>query len=202
MTLTEPDPISTPSTRNVRVLCGIPALAAELGMGLKPFGWHIQPDADITLIIDGPWGIALQFLLQQAADHKPGSKAIVLSDNPCPEYWEDLWDFGLCALLVNGHNLPDIIKALERAQKGETFRQIPGHESPLSRGERKLLCGAAMSLENQEIANQQNLKLGTVKNGLTRVFEKLGLKNRVQATLYYWGLWHLLEPHPLRSGQV
>lgn len=71
--------------------------------------------------------------------------------------------------------------------------------SPLTLGERKLLQAAAMGLENKQIATEQGLSLGTVKNGLTRIFGKLGLESRVQAALYYWGLWHLLKPHPSRS---
>ncbi len=97
--------------------------------------------------------------------------------------------------------MADIAKALERAHAGETFQQIPRHQSPLTPGERKLLRAAAMGLENKQIATEQALSLGTVKNGLTRVFEKLGLESRVQAALYYWGLWHLLKPHPSRAGK-
>lgn len=76
---------------------------------------------------------------------------------------------------------------------------MPRHDSPLTLGERKLLQAAAIGMNNKRIADEQNLCVGTVKNGLNRVFEKLGLNSRTEAALYYWGLWQWLEPHPSRE---
>jgi len=174
-------------------MCGVSALTDQIESALSTFGWVRHPEASLTLVVDGPWGFALRSLQNSAPDC-----AVVVSDNPCPEYWEDLWDFDPCALLVGGHNLPDIVKALTRVQAGEVFRQMPHHDSPLTVGERQLLRAAASGLENKQVACEQQLSVGTVKNGLNRVFEKLGLKNRTQAALYYWGLWQWLEPHPSR----
>ena len=180
--------------QSFRVQCGIPALAAELVSTLEPLGWVMDEAADLTLMIDGPWGSAMHLL-----QIHPACQMVLLTDNPCAEYWEDLWDFTPRALLVGGHSVPDIAKALARAQAGETFRQVPRHDSPLTTGERKLLQAAAIGLENKRIAAEQKLCLGTVKNGLNRVFEKLGLNSRTEAALYYWGLWQWLGPHPSRD---
>ena len=176
------------------VQCAIPALAAELTGTLEPLGWMMDEAADLQLVIDGPWGSALHLLQTQ-----PARQIVLLTDNPCAEYWDDLWEFGPRALLVGGHSVPDIARALARAQAGEVFRQVPAHDSLLTLGERKLLQAAAMGLENKQIASEQKLCLGTVKNGLNHVFEKLGLRNRTEAALYYWGLWQWLGPHPSRE---
>lgn len=182
--------VSQTTALPVRVLCvqcAIPSLADELGSGLELLGWTLEPGAELTLLIDGPWGTALQHLLEH-----PTENLVVLTDNPCPEYWEDLWSLSPRALLVGGHSVADIDKALARAQAGETFQQVPRHHSPLTVCERRLLRLAATGLDNKDIANALGVKVGTVKNGLNRVFEKLHLNNRTQAALYYWGLWHLL----------
>ncbi|WP_424950967.1 hypothetical protein [Deinococcus sp.] len=132
-----------------RMECAIAALTAEVGGNLEPLGWSMDEVADLALVIDGPWGSALHLLLAQ-----PAQQMVLLTDNPCPEYWEDLWDFAPRALLVGGHSVADIAKALARAEAGETFRQVPRHHSPLTVGERKLLQAAAIGLENKKIAAQ------------------------------------------------
>ncbi|GAA5533985.1 helix-turn-helix domain-containing protein [Deinococcus aluminii] len=124
------------------------------------------------------------------------------TDNPCPEYWEDLWAFWLCGLLAGGHSVEDLAGALRRAQSGESFRRTPQQESPLTCVERRLLRYSAVGWENRRIAQELDLNEGTVRNGLSRVFQKLGFENRTQLALYYWGLWHLLDRQPLKEKKL
>ena len=180
-----------------QIRCGIPALAQGIVQGLKPFGWQPNQHAGISLLIDGPWGFALKSLEQ-----KTTSKWVIVTDNPCPEYTEDLWSYEPNALLVGAHSAEEIVNALERTVLGEFFRCTPLYESPLSSLERKLLRYSAKGWENQRIAQTLNLKVGTVRNGLSRVFQKLGFENRAEIALYYWGLWHLLENNPVNQQNL
>lgn len=59
-----------------------------------------------------------------------------------------------------------------------------------------MLRYSAQGWENRRIAQELDLNEGTVRNGLSRVFQKLGFDNRTQVALYYWGLWHLLNHQP------
>lgn len=70
------------------------------------------------------------------------------------------------------------------AASGEFFRRTPQHDSPLTCIECRLLRYSAQGWENRRIAQELTLSEGTVRNGLCRVFEKLGFENRTQATLY------------------
>ena len=176
-----------------RLHCGLPALADELGAGLEGYGWESQALAKLTLLIDNPSGLALQLLEGGCPSH-----TVVVTDSPCPEYWEELWSLRPRALLAGGHRIPEVADALDRAQAGGHFRHVPHHASPLTEAERKLLRHGAVGWDNKRIAHACKLTEGTVKNGLNRVFQKLGLKNRTELALYYWGLWHLLEAHPSR----
>lgn len=178
--------------RRYRLHCALKALGDELSASLKQQGWHVEEAADLTLVIDGPWGVALQALANDTAEN-----TVVVTDNPCPEYWEDLRELQPRVLLVGGHNIPEVAEALERAQAGEHFQRLPCHDSPLTCTERMLLRYSAMGWENKRIAREFNLTEGTVKNGLNRVFHKLDFDNRTQLALYYWGLWHLLETRPM-----
>lgn len=53
----------------------------------------------------------------------------------------------------------------------------------LSKREREVLEAVCKGLSNKEIASRLSLSEGTVKNHLTRVFEKLGVEDRTQAAL-------------------
>jgi len=178
--------------RSYRLHCGLPALAAEIVRRLQGFGWEARDRAPLGLLIDAPWGVALQRLAQVDP-----SEWVVVTDNPCPEYWEDLWSFWPRSLLAGGHSTEHLADALGRAASGEFFRHTPQHDSPLTCMERRLLRYSAQGWENRRIAQELTLSEGTVRNGLSRVFEKLGFENRTQAVLYYWGLWHLLDPNPM-----
>jgi DNA-binding NarL/FixJ family response regulator len=155
---------------------------------LHPFGWEVNTQAPIGLLIDGPWGIALQELIG-----KSSREWVIVTDNPCPEYWEDLWDYSPRGLLAGGHCVEELANALSQASAGESFRRTPFHNRSLTYIERRLMHYSAQGWENRRIALKLNLNEGTVRNGLSRVFHKLGFENRTQMALYYWGLWHLLD---------
>ncbi|WP_344870168.1 response regulator transcription factor [Deinococcus aetherius] len=96
------------------------------------------------------------------------------------------------ALLSGGHTIEDLASALSRAAC-ESFRHTPRHDSPLTPIERLLLRHSAQGWDTRRIARELTLSEGTIRNSLSRIFKKLGLDNRAQATLYYWGLWHMLD---------
>lgn len=149
------------------------------------------------LLIDGPWDVALPVLEQGNP-----SEWVVVTDNSCGEYWEDLWISRPRGLLAGGHSVEELANALFRAQSGESFQRTPQHDSPLTCIERRLLRLSAQGWENRRIAQELDLNEGTVRNGLSRVFQKLGFENRTQVALYYWGLWHLLDSQPLNGGKL
>ena len=155
-------------------------IIAREGKALSDFG-------RLLIIIDRPSGFALKCLSDTWLEN-----AVVFTNNPCPEYWEDLWDLKPQVLLVGNHDASEFVSALTRADKGEHFRRTPRHESELTLRERDVLRLCATGLANKEIAAQLNLAQSTVKNKLSSAFSKLGLVGREQAMLYYWGLWHWL----------
>jgi DNA-binding NarL/FixJ family response regulator len=118
---------------------------------------------------------------------------VIVADNPCPEYWDDLAALRPRALLAGGHSPTELRQALQRASKGECYRKTPHVERRLAYRERAVLRICAMGFENAEIAKQLDIAENTVKNHLMNVFAKRNLKNRGQAILYYWGLWMWLE---------
>jgi DNA-binding NarL/FixJ family response regulator len=61
---------------------------------------------------------------------------------------------------------------------------LPEHLEPLSSRELELMAFLAQGFENAEIAGRLTVSEKTVKNHLTRIYEKLQVKNRTQAVLH------------------
>jgi len=59
--------------------------------------------------------------------------------------------------------------------------QIPGSGFDLTDREREVLALLVKGLSNQEISNNLHISMATVKYHLTRLFSKLGAKNRIEA---------------------
>ncbi|HZZ89441.1 MAG TPA: alpha/beta fold hydrolase [Caulobacteraceae bacterium] len=65
---------------------------------------------------------------------------------------------------------------------GEANR-VAGPIDSLSAREREILDGVCAGLSNEAIALQRNISVSTVRNHLTRVFDKLGVMSRTQAAI-------------------
>jgi DNA-binding NarL/FixJ family response regulator len=176
-------------SEDLAIYCGNNALQLEVAHLLKVADLHLA--SPLILVVDAPLGFALREI-----EALPSEAVVLVTDNPCPEYWDDLSDLKPRALLAGGHSITELHQALERAAKGEHYRKTPHVQRKLTHRERAVLRLCATGLENAEIAKQLGITENTVKNHLMSIFAKRNLKNRGQAILYYWGLWLWLE----RSG--
>jgi two-component system nitrate/nitrite response regulator NarP len=88
-------------------------------------------------------------------------------------------------------DLRDLSNAIERALSRRRRLAAPQPLPPapiveaLTERERELLARLAEGLDNREIAQRVALSEGTVRNLLSRLYEKLGVANRTQAVLLY-----------------
>lgn len=136
----------------------------------------------MSLVLDWPVGFAFRTVTTESA-----ARSFVLTQNPCPEYLDDLWNLGLLGLAYRSRTLEELAELLRRAEVQDRVRLTPAGRSPLTRAEGDLLRLVACGLANKEIARELGIANQTVQNGLTRVFQKLGVDGRMEAMLYYWG---------------
>jgi DNA-binding NarL/FixJ family response regulator len=138
------------------------------------------------LIIDSPLGSAFRSLERITAPHPV---TLVITFNPCTEYWEDLWDMGATALLVSPKSEAEIAAATHAVSYGNRYRGTPNRRSELNAREREILRCVAQGEGNKSIALQLGLQEKTIMNTLSSIYGKLNVESRTQAALYYWGLW-------------
>jgi DNA-binding CsgD family transcriptional regulator len=170
-----------------RLKCGVPTYAYYITHVLQP----IQKNHDVSLevIIDFPWGYALKSMSTEGKS----PFTVILTDNPCCEYWTDLWGQNPSILLAGGHGFTQLAISMCDAVVGKKYKKIPPIESKLSKNEQAILSIAAHGKSNKEIALQLGISEYTVRNYLNQIFMKLEVSTRVEVGFYYWGLWHLLS---------
>jgi DNA-binding NarL/FixJ family response regulator len=74
---------------------------------------------------------------------------------------------------------------LEALTSAAPLKVVPPGLPPLTRREQQIAALVTQGLTNREISRRLNLSEHTVKNHLSRIFEKLGASNRVELVLQF-----------------
>lgn len=113
---------------------------------------------------------------------KAGARTYLLKDLPSERLVEAI------RATVRGDILlqPEIASRLVEAatQRSLEAHELPEGMEPLSRREREILSLMVQGLSNQQIAESLILSEGTVKNYISTIYSKLGVKDRTQAVLF------------------
>ena len=147
-------------------------------------GVDVKQEAPYQVLIDEPLGWA-----STTAPQQKWEQCVIMTHNRCPAYQLDLLDLQPAAL-VTSSNINTWLRTLMDVQLGRAEQPQP--LTPLTLAERHTLQLVARGHTNSEIALERGVQEGTVKNVLSTIYQKLYLKSRVQAALYYYGHWHLL----------
>jgi DNA-binding NarL/FixJ family response regulator len=141
-------------------------------------------------------------ILHQLAEFCPEAKVIIITGYCDPVDLLRSIRAGAQGYLFKSSDPVLILKAIETVRDGKPWIQreitpqlfdvitdlskaatVPPIQT-LSLREREILRLVAEGLSNKEIANQLHLSVQTVKVYLTRIFHKLGVRNRVEAAQY------------------
>jgi len=135
----------------------------------------------------------------------PSTKIVVLSAYHRPEHVAQALQSGAVGYVYKGRSGDEVLESIRRAhvgqvlfhpeiaqklletlQKPERFEGEKRESGPLTPREREVLQLIAEGKSNQEIANQLQISLGTVKKHVTNMLEKMHLRSRVEAASLYW----------------
>lgn len=159
-----------------------------------------QPDIVLMdIVLPGISGIEA---LRAIRDRHPAVEVIMLSSFVDDEKVELAIQLGAAGYLMKDVDPGELAEAIHATRRGEmylhpeaarrlaeTLRPGPDDEQELAPDiltdrEREVLGLVTRGLTNQEIANELNVTLKTVKAHVSNVLQKLALENRVQAALY------------------
>jgi DNA-binding NarL/FixJ family response regulator len=133
----------------------------------------------------------------------PHVRVLVLTTYDSDEWVMDAIRSGADGYLLKDSTRGDIVDAIEGTVAGEThvdpsvadklFAVVRGTPAPdssilkeLNEREREILHLIAHGLTNAEIADRLSLAIGTVRNYVSSVLEKLGVTDRTQAAALAW----------------
>ena len=157
---------------------------------------------------------------------RKGGPAVVFVAAPDEDNWApEALGAGACGILAKSAGPEDLVKAVRAVHGGQIWarrhvmaawmKHLAGahgarcvDETLLERGlsgrEREVFRHAATGLSNKELAHRLAISQATVKAHLTHIFQKLGLRGRVELAAAYHGLVSLgarraaaLPPSPL-----
>jgi two-component system nitrate/nitrite response regulator NarL len=141
---------------------------------------------------------------RQVLEQAPHTVVVMLSVVSDDETVLEALLAGACGYLLKSAHMRDIVAGIEAAIGGEAplapsvaaplvHRLRAGAQAPpaaraacpsLSERERAVLTLLAQGFDNVEIAQQLHLSASTVKNHVSRLLDKLHVRNRVQAAVY------------------
>ncbi len=141
---------------------------------------------------------------------RKGGPAVVFVAAPDDDAWaSEALGAGACGILAKSAGPEDLVKAVRAVQGGQIWarRHVMAawmknragsygtrhvDEALLERGlserEREVFLHAATGLSNKELAHRLAISQATVKAHLTHIFQKLGLRGRVELAAAYHGI--------------
>jgi PAS domain S-box-containing protein len=163
-----------------------------------------QMDPDVVLMdvrMPDMDGLTATEVIKQTS---PQTSVIVITSYESKEYLRRAIEAGAAGYLLKGMSRESLIDAIrlvkgggslidarllsellkEMGVEGSRFQGVEGALEALTPREQDVLNLLVRGLTNKEIASEMHYSVGTVKNVVQRVIEKLGVSDRTQAAVY------------------
>ncbi|MFL7791192.1 MAG: response regulator [Anaerolineae bacterium] len=148
---------------------------------------------DVILIDVQMPGIGGIEAIRQIKKRVPKAQVVVLSSFDQEEYIFQSIQAGAKGYVLKDSELEELLAVVRAAARGESL--LPAHIATklvrrvsaakighdLTKREYEVLCLMAKGMRNREIAKKLNITERTVKNHVTQVIAKLGVKSRTEA---------------------
>lgn len=152
---------------------------------------QLRPDVVLLDVqMPGVGGIEATRLIKERL---PETQVVILSSFDQDEYIYQSVQAGAKGYVLKDSQLDELLNVVRAAARGESLlsshvatrlvkRVATQHKGPeLTSREYEVLCFLAKGLRNREIARRLSITERTVKNHVTQIIAKLGVKSRTQA---------------------
>ncbi|MCC3358507.1 response regulator transcription factor [Bacillus sp. REN16] len=145
----------------------------------------LQPDVCL-MDIEMPYMSGLE-VAEEAKKHFSTSKIIILTTFARPGYFEQAVKIGVHGYMLKDGSVDELAESIRSVMKGkrefapELIFGSMKEDNPLTEREQDVLRLASEGKTSKEISSQLFLSPGTVRNYISEIINKLGVKNRTEA---------------------
>ena len=175
-------------------------VVAEAANGDEAYTLALQYKPDVLLLDLNMPGLSPLELVARLREEVPSLNVVVLTAFDDDVYVRSLLNAGVKGYILKDEALEAVVQAIYSVAVGGTwfsetiakrlFSQgnSPSFASPavLSEREKELLRYLLRGMSNQEIAKEMALAEQTVRNYISRLYNKLGVRSRTEAVLWAW----------------
>jgi two-component system, NarL family, response regulator DesR len=176
------------AVRRLLELEGDIEVVAEVARGDEVVSAALRAQPDVAVVdieMPGLDGISAASQLQRIV---PGCRALILTMYGRPGFMQRGMEGGVSSFVLKDAPVEVLATAIRRCAAGEDVldpslaaRAIRMGQGPLSTREREILAASAEGLSTGEIATRLWLSEGTVRNRVSEIIGKLGVRNRTEA---------------------
>lgn len=158
----------------------------ERGDELVAAALAVRPDvAVVDVELPGQDGISAASDLRRRL---PGCRALILTMYGRPGFVQRALERGASGFMMKDAPVEVLAGAIRRCAAGEQVvdanlaaRALSARACPLSAREREILAACSEGLSTLELAKRLSLSDGTVRNRVSEILGKLGVRNRAEA---------------------
>lgn len=184
------DPILSEGLR--RILENVPALdLVDCCPGFQNLRGQLESHQPDILLLDLTEDTAYAEVLNGVRQAVCSSRIVLWAHTISTELASRSLSLGIRGILRKDMPADTLIRCLMRVNEGElwydkalTESMLTARSYSLTRREGQLVAQLSQGLKNKEIATALNLSEGTVKVYMSRLFRKLGVKDRFELALY------------------
>lgn len=125
---------------------------------------------------------------QRIHEEKLPTRVVILTTFARQTYFEQAVQAQVAAYLLKDSPSEELMGTINQVMTGKTIYDpalvqsvLSAEQSPLTKRETEVLKVAASGMPTKEIAQQLFLSEGTIRNYLSAIFSKLGVRNRLEA---------------------
>jgi len=133
--------------------------------------------------------------LVEIANLAERARVVVVTASEQPDDAIEAIRLGACAVVFKRFAVDTLMEAIRAAAQGHVWMppSLQAHiasalretaRNPLTPREREIIRHVALGLRNAEVATKLYISEQTVKTHLNNIFQKLGIRDRVELTLY------------------